>query len=483
MKPLHIAASLLALLAASTAQAQSAWPALSHLQREGARVSALAVNLETGKVVGRLNASQRLTPASLTKLVTAAAALDTWAPDLTFQTRVIASGAVRGKTLDGNLIVLGAGDPSLDDQSLWQMAAEVRGTGIRVVSGDLVIDPLPFGSVACGEVDRCAALQRSDNAYNAPLAAFGVDYGNWCVRVRPTTLGSAAQVLGCGVSRLPIPVSGVIRTVARGSRQSLWIERRTGPDGDVLVVGGDVPQGATPELYRAMSDPVRGAGLLLKEALREIGVQVRGQVLVREQAVPAAPRPLAQVEGLPVAEQLRRMLQYSNNYIADVLTLDMASVPGQTVTLASASRELSGFMARVERGDPPADGAPPLYSGSGLTTANQLSADDLVRLLVHQYHDARHFPAFYGGLMVPRDAPFAFVRQGGAGWLDRVALKTGTLDNPRSVCGIAGYLRTRNGGWIAFAAIVNGGSRFKHVPIYQAIAAERSDVEGLLTTR
>ncbi|MGH8180934.1 MAG: hypothetical protein ACRETR_08145, partial [Steroidobacteraceae bacterium] len=105
---------------------------------------------------------------------------------------------------------------------------------------------------------------------------------------------------------------------------------------------------------------------------------------------------------------------------------------------------------------------------------------DLVRLLAYQYHDARRFPAFYGGLVVPRDAPFVFLRQGGSSWLDRVALKTGTLDNPRSVCGIAGYVRKRDGGWIAFAAIVNGGPSWKHVPLFQAIEAERTDIESLL---
>ena len=471
---------LLAALVLVSVPARAEWRALARLERQGARVSAVAVDLHTGRILEQLDARQRLTPASLTKLVTAAAALDAWSPDMTFQTRLILSGPVRAGTLGGDLIVLGAGDPSLDDQSLWQLAAQVRSAGVREVDGGLVIDPLPFGVVGCGDLDRCAALTRSDNAYNAPLAAFGVDFGNWCVRVRPTVVGTPAQVLGCGVSHLPIPVLGTIRTVPRRYRQTFWVERRTGPGGDVLQVGGNIPSGGPQQLYRAMSDPVRGAGMLLKEVLSEIGVRVHGPVVVRESPAPADPRVLAQVEGLPVAEQLWRMLQYSNNYIADVLTLDMASQPGRPDTLVSASQQLSDFVARVQRADPPAVSAPPLYSGSGLSTDNRLSASDLVNLLTYQYHDARHFPAFYGGLMVPRDAPFAFLRQGDPAWLDRVAIKTGTLDNPRSVCGIAGYLRTRDGGWIAFAAIVNGGSRFKHVPLSEAIGAERSDVEALL---
>ena len=58
--------------------------------------------------------------------------------------------------------------------------------------------------------------------------------------------------------------------------------------------------------------------------------------------------------------------------------------------------------------------------------------------------------------VVPRDAPFGFLREGSDAWLDRVALKTGSMDDPHSMLGIAGYLRKRNGGWIAFAVGKSG---------------------------
>ncbi|HEY6516215.1 MAG TPA: D-alanyl-D-alanine carboxypeptidase/D-alanyl-D-alanine-endopeptidase [Steroidobacteraceae bacterium] len=472
-----------AVLAALPAHAQ--WQALQALEQRGALVSAAAVDLDDDNtVIEQLNSAQRLTPASLTKLATAALALQTWPADKMFDTHLLANAPIVRGRVTGDLILEGAGDPSLDDQSLWQLAAQVRGAGVGVVSGDLFVDPAPFGVVTCETEDRCHALESSDSAYNAPLAAVGVDFGNWCMVVRPTTPGAAALVRGCGVTRLPIAVQGVIRTVGRGRRQTFWIERRTTPGGDdTLQVGGDIPQGDDQTVYRSMSNPSLGVGLLLKETLHEIGVEVSGPVVVRASRPPAASLALGDIEGLSLREQLGRMLRFSNNYIADVLIMDMAASvddhPPQA--LASAGRLLSDFVERVQaRYRPASHVAPPIYSGSGLTTDNRLSADDLVRLLAYQYHDARRFPAFYGGLVVPRDAPFVFLRQGDAAWLDRVALKTGTLDNPRSVCGIAGYLRKRNGGWIAFAAVVNGGPNWKHVPLFQAIEAERRDIQSLL---
>ncbi len=469
-----------ALSTLATLPAQAQWAALARLQQRGARVSALAVDLRTGRVIEQLDPDRRLTPASLTKLATAAEALHEWPPNEQFQTRLLAARPIQGGVLRGNLVLAGAGDPSLDDRSLWELAAEARGTGLHEVTGSLVVDPLPFGTVACGDKDRCAALVRSDNAYNAPLSAIGVDFGTWCVRVLPTRPSANARIGGCGVTHLPIAVTGHIRTVPHGYRQTFWVERRTQDGEDTLAVGGDVPMGDGQRVYRAMSDPARGTGMLLKEALREIGVRVAGPVVVRMEQPPAGAHLLGRVDGLLVREQLWRMLQYSNNYIADVLTLDMGALTQRHETLASASHLLANFVARTEYDDPPDMGPPPLYSGSGLTTDNRLSANDLVRLLMHEYHDTRRFPAFYAGLVAPHDAPFLFLRQGDAAWLNRVALKTGTLNEPRSVCGIAGYLRKRDGGWIAFAAIVNGGPHWRHVPLYQAIGAERGDVEALL---
>jgi D-alanyl-D-alanine carboxypeptidase/D-alanyl-D-alanine-endopeptidase (penicillin-binding protein 4) len=319
-------------------------------------------------------------------------------------------------------------------------------------------------------------LQHSDRSYNAPLGALGVDFGNWCVQVRPGSPGALAAVQGCGVTQLPIAVEGSIRSVASSARQSFWLERITDAKGDHLRAGGDIPAGATQQVYRAMSDPVRGSGLLLREMLRELGVPVTGEVVTGLNIPPPTAYLLGDIQGLSLGEQLGRMLRYSNNYIADVLTLDLAAeVSGGSPTqLAVAATGLSDFLAKL--GSP----APLLRSGSGLTPENLLSAQDLVSVLAHAYRDTRRFPVYYGGLVVPRDAPFGFLREGSDAWLDRVALKTGSMDVPHSVLGIAGYLRKRKGGWIAFAAIVNGGAERPHVPLREALQAARSDIEGLL---
>ena len=463
--------------------AHAEFRALETLEKSGARVSAAAVDLADDRLIAQLHGAMRLTPASLTKLTTAAAALDTWSADRMFETRLLSAGSITNGLLSGDLVLQGAGDPSLDDHSLWALAAQVRGAGVESVKGRLVVNPAPFGALACDTKDRCDALRHSDRAYDAPLTSIGVDFGTWCIAIRPTLPGAPAWVRGCGVTQLPVPLEGVIKTVSENARQTLWVERLTTGEGDRLRVGGDVPAGHAQQIYRSMSDPARGVGLLLNETLREIGIRIAGPVVVDASAPPPGAHLVAQTEGLSLREQLGRMLRFSNNYIADVLALDLAAnaAGSAPVQLASAGSLLSSFVGGMRRiGELSGPAAPPLYSGSGLTRENQLSANDLVTLLAHQYHDARHFPAFYGGLVVPREAAFSFLRSGSEAWLDRVALKTGTMESPTSVCGIAGYMRKRDGGWMAFAAIVNGGPDEPHVPLEQALTAERADLDELL---
>src|ERR1700761_9803213 len=100
-----------------------------------------------------------------------------------------------------------------------------------------------------------------------------------------------------------------------------------------------------------MSDPVRGCGLLLRQMLRETGLHIEGEVVVAAAAPPLTTRVLADTSGLALNEQLGRMLRYSNNYIADVLTMDVAADTGAAPTqLSGAAQVLSNFVSGLGPG-------------------------------------------------------------------------------------------------------------------------------------
>jgi D-alanyl-D-alanine carboxypeptidase/D-alanyl-D-alanine-endopeptidase (penicillin-binding protein 4) len=116
-------------------------------RRMGSRAGAYVVDLGTRRVLYSRNADRSLAPASNEKLLTTAAALIRLGPDTTLQTVVRpAPDAVLQPdgTLQGDLILVGAGDPSLNDVAMRDLVAQLRAAGIRRVTGAIVGDESLF---------------------------------------------------------------------------------------------------------------------------------------------------------------------------------------------------------------------------------------------------------------------------------------------------------------------------------------------------
>ncbi|MBO4771517.1 MAG: D-alanyl-D-alanine carboxypeptidase, partial [Bacteroidales bacterium] len=78
------------------------------------QVALLATDMKTGEVIASLNPDMSVIPASNTKLFTTAAALDLLGADFTYKTELAYSGKLDSSgMLKGNLIIRGAGDPTL----------------------------------------------------------------------------------------------------------------------------------------------------------------------------------------------------------------------------------------------------------------------------------------------------------------------------------------------------------------------------------
>src|SRR4030095_1379128 len=83
--------------------AHADWAAMAALQSIGARVPALAVDLDDNKPIQELHADVRLTPASLTKLAVAAGTLRVWPASQMFETRLLATAPPIDGIIKGDL--------------------------------------------------------------------------------------------------------------------------------------------------------------------------------------------------------------------------------------------------------------------------------------------------------------------------------------------------------------------------------------------
>ena len=78
--------------------------------------------------------------ASNMKMFTTATALATLGPDEQFETRLVADGDFADGVIQGDLFLVGGGDPSLTSQGLSKLADEARAAGLTRVKGRLLYD-------------------------------------------------------------------------------------------------------------------------------------------------------------------------------------------------------------------------------------------------------------------------------------------------------------------------------------------------------
>ncbi|HYW91553.1 MAG TPA: D-alanyl-D-alanine carboxypeptidase/D-alanyl-D-alanine-endopeptidase [Gammaproteobacteria bacterium] len=458
---------------------------LRALDARGAVVSARVIDLRSGRTLAALHPGRSLTPASVSKLYVAAAALRHWGADHRFRTPVLRSGELRHGTLHGQLILRGAGDPGLTNAQLWTLAQRVADAGVRHIDGSIVVDQSLFGGVPCATKDRCNALSATHDAYNAPLSAAGFDYSAACLRVAPGPVADRSARLAIEPFDLPMfGLDGKVRTLPAGKLTRIRVVRHSAHGRAWFDVSGAIAADARPRCYyRAVARPARYTGEALRAFLEQAGVDVQ-HAAVRVADKPQHGVPVARVRGTALGEQLRGMLTYSNDYMADMLALDLARTgDSPPLTLAKAGAWLTRYARRVDARSPwpgARKGRPFLVSGSGLTVGSRVSADDVVALLADIYRRYGDFPAFLGALTVPDQTPVKMLRGGSRAWRNRVAAKTGSLSQPVSVFALAGYLRLGGGGWGAFAVLINGTRRHPQVGMTRAINATRADLEAVL---
>jgi D-alanyl-D-alanine carboxypeptidase/D-alanyl-D-alanine-endopeptidase (penicillin-binding protein 4) len=142
-------AVLLLLLVAAPASAVNGRQLASALAKReaklGARSGALVRDLTTGATLYDRNRGLGLSPASNEKLYTTAAALLKWGPNARLRTEVRAKATVDDRgVLDGNVVLVGAGDPSFGDDDLRNLAADLKADGIKHITGRVYGDEQQF---------------------------------------------------------------------------------------------------------------------------------------------------------------------------------------------------------------------------------------------------------------------------------------------------------------------------------------------------
>lgn len=412
-----------------------------------------------GEVFYARNQHRLLMPASNMKLLTASAALLRLAPDFRYKTCLYGSGPVVSGSLQGDLVVVGSGDPTIGGRPLDEnyenigrgdplrdfrhWAAVLGQQGITRIAGRIIGDDNAFDDQAFGPGWSWDYL---GYGYAAEVGALVFNENLATVSISPAQPGQP-PVLGMSPENAAVEVVNELVTVAAGAPAEVEIVRAAGSNR--LIMKGHVAAGAPPARRTvAVYQSTRYFVSALRDALRASGIEVSGEAIDADEMEYARKVDswtlLHTHESPPLDYILKVLLKVSNNLYAEML-LKTLGVPAGSYAGGRTVIEsvLSGFGASE------ADRV--IADGSGLSRYNYVTPETLVKILRALYRHSR-FEQWYSYLPVAGVDGTLRSRMQGSAAGGNVHAKTGSIANVRT---LSGYVRTRDGEMLAFSMMAN----------------------------
>jgi D-alanyl-D-alanine carboxypeptidase/D-alanyl-D-alanine-endopeptidase (penicillin-binding protein 4) len=396
-----------------------------------------------------LNAGTLLVPASVAKLVTVATAADAVGWDYRYTTTLRATGPIVDGVLQGDLLVVGSGDPSIggragDDLSGWTEA--LKTAGIRRIEGriigddDAVEDPRPQLAWAWDDLGYTTG---------ALFGALNLAENRTTLTVTPGPSAGTPAVIATDPRLAFRAISNRVATTAPGSPQLLWPEQRPGDPS--LTIAGSIPAAASPaSVAVAVGNPTLWFVNALKGRLLRDGIEVTGAAVDVDDVVPTPVRDGATListhRSRTLGEIAKPILKDSVNLYAEAL-MRLNVAPGVFPTNDAA---LEGLRKRLDAWGI-SSASYQLVDGSGLSRRDAISAEAVLAIL-ERMADASGQSPFVTGLPIAGVDGSLSTRMKGTPAENNLRAKTGTMSNIRT---LAGYVTTRDGERLAFVILIN----------------------------
>jgi len=440
-------------------------------------------SLDQKKVLFAYNGQKFFTPGSTTKLLTEGTAMHYLGADYRFHTQVYRTGAIKGGTLDGDLVLVASGDPNLSDRMqadgtlafadedhsyggvdsklipgdpamvLRELAKQVKAGGIRKVRGGVVVDVslFPEGDRELGTGVVISPITVNDNVID--------------VSVTPgSTAGAPANVVyslhvpyihfvnkittGAGGSKV-VPIEGTSTTEADGS--------------ETVTLNGTLPLDKPSYIYGyPVNSPSRFAKALLVEALNDQGIVIENNKaeVTDPKSFYTAENRVAEHVSAPFSEDVKLTLKMSQNLHASMTPFIVGAIAGKATTEIDAK----GFDLENQfftEGGLDLSGVSQADGAGGALSA-YFTPDFMVHYLEYIYHQP-DFAKFEKALPILGRDGTLFKTQANSPAAGQVFAKTGTfgaedLVNHKLMVvgkGLAGYTTSPSGEHLSFALYLN----------------------------
>jgi D-alanyl-D-alanine carboxypeptidase/D-alanyl-D-alanine-endopeptidase (penicillin-binding protein 4) len=424
----------------------------------------LAIDAQTGRVLFSRDAHRKFIPASNQKILVTATALSLLGPDYRYRTEVWRTGSPLGSFLEGDLVVLASGDPSLSDRywdsgeaALSAIVDTLREGGLEHVTGSVFVDVSAWDSASIGPTWEVADLPGRAAATGG---AFAIDEGEIEVIV-----GAGSEVgLPASVVWSPLGsddfVSSRLETSPLGS--ATRVRPSYLPESRQLVLEGRVEFGTVDTLSFAIRDAVRQATAALGRAIASAGIVLEDgarvvwvdSMRVGRGCLSGSVRECANAELMfslespPLSELVAGILEPSQNWMAEQLIRTLAAELGENGSWSEGVDVIETFLTE-QVGVDSLDIAP--RDGSGLSAYNLVTPRALVRILQYMERGANAV-TYRAALAEPGEEESTLERRL-TDLEGRLFAKTGTISNVNS---LSGYLVRVDGTEVIFSILSNG---------------------------
>lgn len=376
-----------------------------------------------GQVLGAKNADVGFIPASALKTLTTATALDILGPDFQFTTEVRATSAFdQNGVINGDLVILGGGDPMLSLLDLKSWVVQLQSLGLKSISGNIIGDASFFDDSLAGEFWDWGDV---GNGYGSPAAGLNLEHNRFRAIIQSgTTNASSASFF-----RAEPSVPGVKWDVKLTSSESINQESVMifgGPLASTIQLRGKVPLNREISVTGAVPDPAIFTASVFHDLLKDAGVTITGEPKGSYAPIPADHLLLTH-QSPPLIDIVRSIHRISDNHEAECVFKLMGKIKGDPVSVIH-----DHWADRVDLRS-----ASRIVDGSGLSRANFITPQALT-LIQHETAKGKHSKVYVDSLNATADG--------------KVRLKAGAMSGIRTY---TGYITANSGNTLTFALMYN----------------------------
>jgi D-alanyl-D-alanine carboxypeptidase/D-alanyl-D-alanine-endopeptidase (penicillin-binding protein 4) len=423
-----------------------------------ASVSLCVADAENGDILIDSNSDMSLTPASIMKLITTAAALELLGPEYTFKTKIGYTGTFnkRWGRLKGNIIITGGGDPALGSKYFPEQykdfianwAAELKKLGIKRIKGSIITDDSYYDYLP---VPGKWLWEDAGNYYGA--GAYGLSVFDNTYEIHFRTLSDSSLRV-------------IKNIIPKECRPELWnFLKASGSTDEGYVfaapysingwIAGTIPVNQDDFVLKAsVTDPPLLLARMVNDKLKAEGIKVSGNpftLRTEKDYKTVNVTPIAETSSPRLAEIIEVLNHESVNLFAEHLIKELGKKFKNDGSTASGAKVITEFL---KNSGIDTNGMF-IVDGSGLSPLNAINTRELVHLLVYMKHKGKFFSDYYASL--PDAGKEGTLKNSFKDPLfnTRLRAKSGSMTRVRS---FAGYFTTKSGKKMVFSIIINNYS-------------------------